>query len=87
MDKPNRAERRKNKFGSGRATAHGGWPTVEPNPVFDADADADADGAETVPEPAAEPKAKPSAKMKRAAEPAKRAEPGSGPALDVTVDQ
>jgi hypothetical protein len=36
MDKPNRAERRKNKFGGGRATEHGGWPTTEPNPVFGA---------------------------------------------------
>ena len=34
MDKPNRAERRKSKFGGGRSTAHGGWPTTEPNPVF-----------------------------------------------------
>jgi len=35
MEKPNRAERRKNKFGGGRATEHGGWPTVHPNPVFE----------------------------------------------------
>jgi hypothetical protein len=34
MEKPNRADRRKNKFGGGRATDHGGWPTVQPNPVF-----------------------------------------------------
>jgi hypothetical protein len=34
MEKQNRAERRRNKFGGGRATAHGGWPTVKPNPVF-----------------------------------------------------
>ena len=36
MEKPNRAERRKNKFGGGRATEHGGWPTVQPNPVLGA---------------------------------------------------
>jgi hypothetical protein len=34
MEKQNRAERRKNKFGGGRATERGGWPTVQPNPVF-----------------------------------------------------
>jgi hypothetical protein len=34
MDKPNRAERRRNKFGGVRATEHGGWPTFEPNPVL-----------------------------------------------------
>ena len=45
MDKPNRAERRKNKFGGGRATEHGGWPTIQPNPVFEAD------GTEAAPEP------------------------------------
>ena len=39
MDKPNRAERRRNKFGGGRATEHGGWPTVQPNPVFEVDAE------------------------------------------------
>ena len=38
MEKPNRAERRKNKFGGGRATEHGGWPTHLPNPVFSGDA-------------------------------------------------
>jgi hypothetical protein len=37
MEKPNRAERRKNKFGGGRATEHGGWPTHQPNPVFEAE--------------------------------------------------
>jgi hypothetical protein len=42
MEKPNRAERRKNKFGGGRATEHGGWPTVRPNPVFTGDAPAEA---------------------------------------------
>jgi hypothetical protein len=41
MDKPNRAERRKNKFGGGRATEHGGWPTHAPNPVFGGDRPAD----------------------------------------------
>jgi hypothetical protein len=34
MEKQNRAERRKNKFGGGRAAEQGGWPTVQPNPVF-----------------------------------------------------
>jgi len=28
MEKQNRAERRKNKFGRGRAAEHGGWPMV-----------------------------------------------------------
>ena len=37
MDKPNRAERRKNRFGGGRATEHAGWPTHQPNPVFTGD--------------------------------------------------
>jgi hypothetical protein len=34
MEKQNRAERRRNKFGGGRASEHGGWPTIQPNPVF-----------------------------------------------------
>ena len=38
MEKPNRAERRKNKFGGGRATEQGGWPTHLPNPVFTGEA-------------------------------------------------
>ena len=37
MDKPNRAERRKSRFGGGRSTEHGGWPTHLPNPVFGGD--------------------------------------------------
>jgi hypothetical protein len=45
MEKPNRAERRRNKFGGGRATDHGGWPTVQPNPVFSGDASDDAAAA------------------------------------------
>jgi hypothetical protein len=44
MEKQNRAERRRNKFGGGRATEHGGWPTVQPNPVFSGDTPAEADG-------------------------------------------
>jgi hypothetical protein len=36
MEKQNRAERRKTKFGGGRAGGQGGWPTSEPNPVFGA---------------------------------------------------
>ena len=64
MEKQNRAERRRSKFGGGRATEHGGWPMHLPNPVFGADATeaADAqprpDGAtapEAPPEPAAQP--------------------------------
>lgn len=64
MEKPNRAERRKNKFGGGRSTEHGGWPTVRPNPVFavenagadpvDADTPATGTSADKVP-PATEP--------------------------------
>jgi hypothetical protein len=53
MEKPNRAERRKNRFGGGRATEHGGWPTHQPNPVFTGDAATE--------EP---PTAKPAAKAK-----------------------
>ena len=45
MEKQNRAERRKSKFGGGRATEHGGWPIVQPNPVFEADID-DPDSAD-----------------------------------------
>ena len=37
MEPSNRAERRKSKFGRGRAAAQGGWPTVKPNPVFEAE--------------------------------------------------
>jgi hypothetical protein len=55
MEKPNRAERRRNRFGGGRATEHGGWPTHQPNPVFTGD------GAEHETEPAT-PATKPSAK-------------------------
>lgn len=36
MEKPNRAERRKNKFGGGRSSDQSGWPTSAPNPVFGA---------------------------------------------------
>lgn len=37
MENQNRADRRKNRFGGGRATQHGGWPAVQPNPVFHAE--------------------------------------------------
>lgn len=37
MEKQNRAERRKNRFGGGRTSEHGGWPTSRLNPVFDAE--------------------------------------------------
>lgn len=53
MEKPNRAERRKSKFGGGRATEHGGWPTVQPNPVFTGDAPDD--GSAAAPEQPASP--------------------------------
>jgi hypothetical protein len=63
MEKQNRAERRRNKFGGGRATEHGGWPTVEPNPVFSGDAPADAaSDAPPTPSPAKAPAATPSKK-------------------------
>jgi hypothetical protein len=48
MEKQNRAERRRNKFGGGRATEHGGWPTHLPNPAFGADL-TDASAAEKAP--------------------------------------
>ena len=54
MEKPNRAERRKNKFGGGRTTEQGGWPTHLPNPVFTGDAPAED-------EPPAKPTARKSA--------------------------
>lgn len=67
MDKPNRAERRKNRFGGGRATEHGGWPTVQSNPVF------------VDPEAAVEPEApaKAPAKAKAKAKPSKASETAS----------
>jgi hypothetical protein len=34
MVKKNREERRHERFGGGRASEHGGWPTIRPNPVF-----------------------------------------------------
>jgi hypothetical protein len=69
MEKQNRAERRRNKFGGGRATEHGGWPTHQPNPVFGADAP---DGGTAPPEPdratttdaPTEPAAKPSGRRR-----------------------
>jgi hypothetical protein len=47
MEKPNRADRRKSKFGGGRAAEHGGWPTHQPNPVFEAEAETSAAEAQT----------------------------------------
>ena len=32
--KLNREQRRRQKFGGGRADAEGGWPTSQPNPAF-----------------------------------------------------
>jgi hypothetical protein len=40
MVKKNREERRHEKFGRGRASEHGGWPTIRPNPVFTGGEDA-----------------------------------------------
>jgi hypothetical protein len=37
MEKLNREQRRQAKFGGGRASEQGGWPTSEPNPVFGAE--------------------------------------------------
>jgi hypothetical protein len=37
MVKKNREERRHEKFGGGRASEHGGWPSIRPNPVFHID--------------------------------------------------
>jgi len=34
MPEQNRQERRRKKFGGGRATEHGGWPTSKPNPAL-----------------------------------------------------
>jgi len=70
MEKQNRAERRRNKFGGGRSTEHGGWPTVQPNPVFSGDAPADeaAGDAPPAPAPAKPPATTPSKK------PAKKAD-------------
>ena len=42
MEKQNREQRRQAKFGGGRASEKGTWPTSEPNPVFGA-AEAPAD--------------------------------------------
>jgi hypothetical protein len=55
MEKPNRAERRKSKFGGGRATEQGGWPTHLPNPVFGGEPPAE-DVAPTKPAPRKPPK-------------------------------
>jgi hypothetical protein len=63
MEKQNRAERRRNKFGGGRATEHGGWPTHLPNPVFGEES---SEAATAKPEPdaatATNPPTKPAAK-------------------------
>jgi hypothetical protein len=56
MDKPNRAERRKSKFGGGRASDHGGWPTSEPNPALGGEAaDQDVTAADSSARAAATP--------------------------------
>jgi hypothetical protein len=73
MEKPNRAERRKSKFGGGRSSEHGGWPEVAPNPVFHADPEgetptSDATPAKADPKQATKPtRAKKTAKTEDAA--------------------
>jgi hypothetical protein len=53
MVKKNREERRHETFGRGRASEHGGWPTIRPNPVFtggdDATAASDGDATDDPP--------------------------------------
>jgi hypothetical protein len=34
MARKNREERRHERFGGGRASEQGGWPTSRPNPIF-----------------------------------------------------
>ena len=48
--KLNREQRRRQKFGGGRADAEGGWPTSQPNPAF---GETGQDDGEAVPAPAA----------------------------------
>ena len=79
MEKPNRAERRRNRFGGGRATEHGGWPTHQPNPVFTGD------GAADEAEPAT-PAAKPAAKAKAEAEGEAPGEAAPGENAETTKD-
>ena len=40
MPEQNRQERRRQQFGGGRATEHGGWPTTQPNPALVGESDA-----------------------------------------------
>jgi hypothetical protein len=42
MEKQNRAQRRKGKFGGGRTDEQRAWPASRPNPVFGAQPTADA---------------------------------------------
>ena len=77
MDKLNRAERRRNKFGGGRSTDKSGWPTSEPNPVF------------TGPEAPDEAADATSAKASRKAAPAKSAasrQPAKKPAKNAAPE-
>ena len=53
MEKQNRAQRRKSRFGGGRATEHSGWPTSRPNPVFGAEPTANAVTSDQTDEPEA----------------------------------
>jgi len=72
MEKQNRAERRRNRFGGGRATEHGGWPTVQPNPVFTDDAPTEEAATDAAPET-------------KPVKPAKRAKPAKpAPKADVS---
>jgi len=65
--KLNREERRRQKFGGGRANAETAWPTQRPNPVFTEHTTEEAAKAATpatpaTPAPAAAPAAKPAPK-------------------------
>jgi hypothetical protein len=55
MEKLNREQRRQAKFGGGRASEQGGWPTSEPNPVFAADEAVEAEADSAAKAPAAGP--------------------------------
>ncbi len=80
MEKPNRDQRRRNKFGGGRSSEHGGWPTVQPNPVFAGDeANSEAASSEATSDAAPEDAVKAPQPGKATAKPADK---GDGPADD-----
>ena len=84
MEKPNRAERRKSKFGGGRATERGGWPTVQPNPVLGAVAPTDSEGPE-LPRTDAPKAATPKAATPKAATPTTAAPKANLPKADSAI--